>query len=69
MAVVKNRPIVAVLRAMEVGGKEIYPLNQRDSLNAAQGSALRLDRAKGRKWSIKSDVMDGMPVVVVTRIA
>lgn len=63
----KKRPIADVLRAMEIGDVEKFPLEQHNSINNAKNSSLLLDRANGKNWKVSRDLKEG--VSVVTRIA
>ena len=67
MCNMEKRPISDVLRGMEVGAEELFPIEQLNSINAAKNSTLVIDRAKGMNWSVKRDLEHG--VVKVTRTA
>lgn len=63
-----KKAIVPTLRAMEVGEKEIFPLEQFGSVrNTIYGVNLCVERAAGSRWSLKSDLANSR--VVVTRVS
>lgn len=67
MCNMEKRPISDVLRGMDVGAEELFPIEQLNSINAAKNSTLIMDRAKGKNWSVKRNL--GKGVVMVTRTA
>ena len=63
----EKRPISNVLRGMEVGAEELFPIEQLNSINAAKNSTLVIDRAKGMIWSVKRDLENGCVKVTRTK--
>lgn len=64
----ERKAIVPVLRQMEVGTEERFPLEQYNSVTRTiYGAGLLMERAKGMKWSCKTD-MQAMSVIV-TRVS
>lgn len=67
MCNMEKRPISDVLRGMEVGAEELFPIEQLNSINAAKNSTLVIDRAKGMNWSVKRDLEHGCVKVTRTK--
>ncbi len=67
MCNMEKRPISDVLRAMNVGAEELFPIEQLNSINAAKNSTLVIDRAKGMNWSVKRDLEHGCVKVTRTK--
>lgn len=63
----EKKPIVATLRAMKVGKKEVFPIEQYNSINSLMYRTLMPERCKGVRWSIKADKESS--TVTVTRIS
>ena len=64
----ERKSIVPSLRAMEVGAKEMFPLEQLRSIgNTIHGANLAIERANGMKWSLKTDLANRN--VIVTRVS
>ena len=63
----EKKPIVATLRAMKVGKKEVFPIEQYNSINTLMYRTLLPERCAGVRWSVKTDVEKS--TVTVTRIS
>ena len=64
----ERKAIVPVLRQMEVGTEERFPLEQYNSVTRTiYAAGLLMERANGMKWSLKTDLANRN--VIVTRVS
>lgn len=64
---IQKRNVINVLRNMDVGKTEAFPIVQKTSVNYTLNSRLYPEKAKGMLWTTKTDVKNG--IFEVTRIA
>ena len=62
---VQKRNVIDVLRNMDVGDTEIFPIIQKTSVNQTLNQRLYKEKAEGMAWKTKSNV-DEM-IFLVTR--
>lgn len=67
MEKMEKRAIVPTLRNMSVGKEEKFPLEQYRSIGCSIYANLVVERAKGMKWSCRTDMEN--QVVIVTRVS
>ncbi len=63
---IQRRNVIDVLRNMDVGAIEVFPLIQKTSVSNTLNFRLYKEKAKGMSWKTKSDVENG--IFKVTRI-
>lgn len=61
----KKKSVMCVLREMEKGAQEVFPLSQRAYLLNLKGYRLK-EKEPDKEWSLKSDRDNG--IVTITRI-
>lgn len=59
----ERRPIISVLRNMNVGEKEIFPIEQRRSIRVTISDYLVEERINGVKWSVETDMANKAAIV------
>ena len=64
---IERRSVIDVLRNMDVGDTEIFPIIQKTSVNNILSSRLYIEKAKGMSWTTRTDVENG--IFKVTRTA
>lgn len=64
---IERRSVIDVLRNMDVGDTEIFPIIQKTSVNNTLSSRLYIEKAKGMSWTTRTDVENG--IFKVTRTA
>lgn len=64
---IQRRNVINVLRNMDVGITEEFPIAQKTSVSNTLNSRLYPEKAKGMSWTTKTDVQNG--IFKVTRIA
>lgn len=62
-----KKAIAPTLRRMSVGEEERFPLEQQRSVCNTIYANLVVERAKGMKWSCRTDMVNQM--VIVTRVS
>lgn len=63
---IEKRPVISTLRNMEVGDKEVFPIEQSVTVSNTITSRLLKERKEGMSWKKSTNVMDS--VVTVERI-
>lgn len=63
----ERRSVIDVLRNMDVGKEEVFPIFQKTSVTNTLNARLYKEKAKGMAWKTKSDVKNMQ--FIVTRIA
>ena len=64
---IERRSIINVLRNMDVGAIEVFPIIQKTSVTYTLNARLYKEKAEGMVWKTKSDVKNMQ--FIVTRIA
>jgi len=64
---IQRRNVIDVLRNMDVGAIEVFPIIQKTSVNYTLNARLYKEKAEGMAWETKSDVKNMQ--FIVTRIA
>ena len=64
---IERRSIINVLRNMDVGAIEVFPIIQKTSVTYTLNDRLYKEKAEGMVWKTKSDVKNMQ--FIVTRIA
>ena len=64
---IERRSIINVLRNMDVGAIEVFPIIQKTSVSYTLYARLYKEKAEGMAWKTKSDVKNMQ--FIVTRIA
>lgn len=64
---IERRSVIDVLRNMDVGDTEIFPIAQKTSVNNTLSSRLYKEKAEGMIWKTKTNV--GEMIFLVTRTA
>lgn len=63
---IEKRPVISTLRNMEVGDKEVFPIEQSVTVSNTITSRLLKERKEGMSWKKSTNVMES--VVTVERI-
>lgn len=64
---IERRNVIDVLRNMDVGDTEIFPITQKTSVTNTLNARLYKEKAEGMAWKTKSDVKNMQ--FLVTRTA
>ena len=64
---IERRAVIDVLRNMDVGASEVFPIIQKTSVAYTLNARLYKEKAEGMAWKTKSDVKNMR--FIVTRIA
>ena len=64
---IQRRNVIDVLRSMDVGAIEVFPIVQIPSVTNTLNARLYKEKAEGMAWKTKSDVKNMQ--FIVTRIA
>ena len=64
---IQRRNVIDVLRSMDVGAIEVFPIVQKPSVTNTLNARLYKEKAEGMAWKTKSDVKNMQ--FIVTRIA
>ncbi|MBV4220915.1 hypothetical protein KSZ35_09395 [Bacteroides xylanisolvens] len=62
---IQKRSIINVLRNMDVGDEEVFPITQKTSVVFTLNQRLYKEKGDGMSWTTKSYVQDG--ILKVTR--